>query len=119
NLISPGGRLMVEYGVTEETHASTARALQFGIPPAVTPLGYLLWRSGFRAFKDWYFAEGWREGETKLQGDKPLNLDQERRMTEKTAEELERFLNQELREDLKEWEEPAREVAKKILKELR
>jgi hypothetical protein len=50
NLISPGGRLMVEYGVTEETHASTARALQLGIPPAVTPLVSSLeeWLSSFQ-----------------------------------------------------------------------
>lgn len=114
DLIPPGGHLMVEYGETEEEHLSTARALKFGIPPAVTPLGYLMWQTGFRAFKDWYFPEGWKEGETKLQGDKPLSKKQEKEMTNKVTSELKKFLEKKPDEGYKEWKE-SRKIAERIL----
>jgi len=45
-----------------------------GIPPIVTPLGYMLFLIGFRTgFKDWYFAEGGNEELHKLQGYRVLN----------------------------------------------
>lgn len=114
DLIPPGGHLMVEYGETEEEHVSTAHALQLGISPAVTPLGYLMWQTGFRAFKDWYFPEGWKEGETKLQGDKLLNKKQEKEMTKKVTAELKKFLEKKPDEEYKEWKE-ARKIAERIL----
>lgn len=39
------------------------------------PLGYALFRAGCTWFKDWYFAEGGREGDTKLQGNKPSSAE--------------------------------------------
>lgn len=72
-LLPPGGRLMVVYGEDE-----TERGLQRGFPPAVTPLGRALLLAGCTWFKDWYFAEGGREGETKLQGNKPPTPELER-----------------------------------------
>jgi len=88
-LIPPGGHLSVSY----VDHRITARALLAGVPPAATPLGFLLWRSGCRWFKDWYFAEGWKEGGIKLQGEKPLNEARRRRNTQKIVEELTEFLS--------------------------
>lgn len=79
-LIPPAGRIMVEYGFDDMSHGSTAWALRRGMPPSMTPLGQLLWKKGFRAFKDWYFPEGGREGEMKLQAEKPFNKEQEKEM---------------------------------------
>jgi hypothetical protein len=70
DLLPAGGRLMAVYGQDE-----TDRGLQQGVPPAATPLGRALLRAGCTWFKDWYFAEGGCEGETKLQGNKPLTAE--------------------------------------------
>jgi hypothetical protein len=70
DLLPPGGRLMAIYGEDE-----TERGLQRAVPPAATPLGYALLCAGCTWFKDWYFAEGGREGETKLQANKPLTAE--------------------------------------------
>ena len=88
-LIPPGGHISVAY----LDHKITARALLSGVPPAATPIGYLLWLCGCRWFKDWYFAEGWKEGGIKLQGEKPLDEDRKRENTQKIVAELTAFLN--------------------------
>jgi hypothetical protein len=90
-LIPPGGHISVAY----LDHKITARALLSGVPPAATPIGYLLWRCGCRWFKDWYFAEGWKEGGIKLQGEKPLDETRKRENTERIIAELHAFLNKE------------------------
>ncbi len=69
NLIPDGGHIMVVY----LNHIETNLGLQKGVPPPITELGYLLWNTGCTWFKDWYFSEGFREGDVKLQGEKPLN----------------------------------------------
>ena len=69
NLIPDGGHMMVVY----LNHIETNLGLQKGVPPPITELGYLLWNVGCTWFKDWYFSEGFREGDVKLQGEKPLN----------------------------------------------
>lgn len=71
-MIPPGGHIMVEY--ESELWSETRHALDCGIPPVLTPLGFLLFKAGCGvAFKDWYFAEGGSEGPRKLQGYKALN----------------------------------------------
>ncbi len=50
---------------------TTSSMLQRGALPAATPAGRAMVLAGFLPFKDWYFAEGWREGEPKLQGWRP------------------------------------------------
>jgi len=69
SLIPPSGHIMVVY----LNHEDTNKGLQMGIPAPATPIGHLLWKSGCTWFKDWYFAEGFMEGDVKLQGDKPLD----------------------------------------------
>ncbi len=71
SLVPPGGSLMVEYDSPE--HALTARVLSQGYPPPCSPLGYSLLTAGCLSFRDWYIAEGGREGPRKLQGFKPLD----------------------------------------------
>ncbi len=68
DLLPPGGRLMVVYGDDE-----TERGLKRRFPPVATPIGSALFAAGCTWFKDWYYPEGWMEGELKLQGNKPAS----------------------------------------------
>ena len=85
--LGPGGSIMVRYGRDE-----TERALRRRVPPAATPLGIALLQAGCRWLKDWYFAEGGREGATKLQGELPCDDAQRRRQERALRAELEAFL---------------------------
>ncbi len=69
DLLPGSGHIMVIY----LNHEETRKGLELGVPAPATPIGYLLWKSGCTSFKDWYFAEGFLEGDVKLQGNKPLN----------------------------------------------
>ncbi len=56
----------------EQIHRDTREALDVGVPPVLTPIGFLMFKADCGwSFKDWYFAEGGREGPEKLQGFKP------------------------------------------------
>jgi hypothetical protein len=70
-LVPPGGHIMVEYD--SPTQRATERLLTLGYPAACSPIGYLLLQAGCRSYRNWYIAEGGREGPRKLQGFKPLN----------------------------------------------
>ena len=92
DLLPPGGHIMVEYDSPDQQ--DTARSLALGIPPAATPLGYMLFSVGCGAgFKDWYFAEGAIEGPRKLQGYKALNSQQAQIKTREIVQELNAFLD--------------------------
>lgn len=70
--IPPGGHLMVDYESAGQE--LTMRELALRVPPALTHLGALMFRGGFRGhFKDWYFSEGGSEGPRKLQANKSPN----------------------------------------------
>jgi hypothetical protein len=85
--LGPGGALMVAY------HAdATERALRRRVPPAATPLGLALIEAGCRWLKDWSFAEGGREGATKLQGTVPLDRAHARDGACRIGRELEAFV---------------------------
>jgi len=68
-VIEPGDRLFIEYYRDHETLA----ALERGVPITATRLGYKLLKRGFTWFKDWYFPEGFMEGNPKLQAEKPIS----------------------------------------------
>ncbi len=91
DLLPPGGRIMVVYA----EHKETEDALQKNIPSPATPIGSLLFWAGCVWFKDWYFPEGGREGNVKLQGEKPINEDSKKEGLSKIKKELERFLERE------------------------
>ena len=86
-LLPPGGRLMVLYGDDE-----TERGLKRRFPPVVTPIGKALFDAGCTWFKDWYYPEGWMEGEFKLQGNKPVSEDSRRRQLAELRERVEEWL---------------------------
>ena len=95
DLLPPGSHIMVVY----LNHEETRKGLEQGVPAPATPLGYLLWKSGCTWFKDWYFAEGFSEGDIKLQGNKPLNDEYRREDLLEIGRELTEFLMKEKRED--------------------
>lgn len=112
-LIPPGGHLMV--GCETSPHQETYQALLKGVPPVATPLGFVLFQSGFRKVKFFYLAEGGWEGQQKLWAEKPLNDAMHREWEAATARELRSFLS------APSEAAPARRClprAKKILKEL-
>ncbi len=86
--IGPGEKIFVEY----VDDAETRKQLEIGIPPAVTRLGYKLFRLGYTWFKDWYFPEGFMEGGQKLQGEKPLDNEVRLRQLRRIGEETKAFL---------------------------
>ncbi len=92
-LIGPGGAFHVVYGAEpHQFFKETSEGLKKGFPPPLTPLGYELWKCGFRWFKDWYFPEGWLEGSMKLQATLPLNAELAQERSKEMQEEVERFV---------------------------
>jgi hypothetical protein len=96
-LIQPGGSLMVSYSLFEKEtkmHRDTRFGLDRGYPPVATPLGFLLFVAGCgMGFKDWYFAEGGREGPEKLQGYKPVDSETGKKKAGEMLMELSGFLS--------------------------
>ncbi len=82
-------RLFFEYVEDRET----ARELSSGVPPPLSRLGFEIAKRGFTWFRDWYFPEGLREGNPKLQAEKPLSSERRRKHLQDLKEDLERFLN--------------------------
>jgi hypothetical protein len=103
-LIPPGGHLMVSYEDTDPLHRETDRALSAGVPPVLTPLGFILFMSGFRLVKNWYLSEGGHEGPRKLWGEKPPASAWSVVWDEDTARQLVSFF--------KGWQEPSKDRAK-------
>lgn len=110
-LLPPGSHIMVKY----HNHPMTAMALLFGVPPAATPIGHLLYLGGCRWYKDWYFAEGFMEGEEKLQASKPLDLERKRAKTLEIEGELRAYLQTEPDPSKPEVESVCRRLATRIL----
>ncbi len=116
DLLPPGSHVMVPY----VDHEETRKGLEGGVPAPATPLGYLLWKSGCTWFKDWYFAEGFREGDIKLQGNKPLNEANRRKDLLEIRKELTEFLEKEKGEEklFVDARRRAEDVLKRITKEV-
>ena len=112
NLLPPGSHIMVEYSGDRET----GEGLTHAVPAPATPLGNVLWRCGCRWFKDWYFAEGFMEGGIKLQGEKPLNASEKRKLEAAARRELHEFM---LRDDKGTVFSRARKRAGALLKSLK
>lgn len=117
--VSPNGWLALAYetlGADTSLLHETRRLLRLGVPPVVTPLGRLLHRAGCGwHIRDWYIAEGGREGPRKLQGFKPAHAESERRRKAETLADLEAFLARgEGVPDLAEARRDARRLADEI-----
>jgi len=91
--IPPGGHLMVSYEGRQRIHVQTLSALNRGVPPAATALGYLIFQAGFQLIKNWYLAEGGFEGPRKLWGEKAPDGKWARKFYEMTGKEMKDFLS--------------------------
>jgi len=116
DLVPPGGHLMVEY--ESPSQRVSERMLGLGYPPATTPLGHLLLLAGCRSFRDWYIAEGGREGPRKLQGFKPLDETVAQARAEALRRELSERLSRPAVPQHGEWERTARRLARAALRAL-
>ncbi|MFB0501705.1 MAG: DUF1122 family protein, partial [Candidatus Bathyarchaeia archaeon] len=110
--LPPNSHIMVIY----VNHEETRKGLEHGVPAPATPIGYLLWKSGCTWFKDWYFAEGFWEGDIKLQGNKPLNEENRRKNLLEIRKELIEFLKKEKGEE--KFFQASRKRAKDVLKDI-
>ena len=115
-LVPAGGHLMVEYD--SPSQKASERALTLGYPPVTSPLGFLLFRVGCRSFRDWYIAEGGREGPRKLQGFKPLNEEIAREKTAALRRQMEELLARPDDGHHGEWGALARRLAGEVLRAL-
>lgn len=112
DLLPPNSHIMVIY----VNHEETRKGLEQGVPAPATPIGYLLWKSGCTWFKDWYFAEGFWEGDIKLQGNKPLNEENRRKNLLEIRKELIEFLKKEKGEE--KFFQASRKRAEDVLKDI-
>jgi hypothetical protein len=118
-LIPPGGHLMVSYEGSDDIHRDTLRGLYAGIPPAATPLGFLIFNSGFQYIKDWYLAEGGHEGPRKLWGEKSPDREWENIYFKKTEEAVEKFLKGPIETEQQKLNEAGIKRAEAILRVIR
>jgi len=95
DLLPSDSHIMVIY----VNHEETRKGLERAFPAPATPIGYLLWKSGCTWFKDWYFAEGFWEGDVKLQGNKPLHEENRKKNLLEMRKELAAFLEREKAEE--------------------
>ncbi len=84
----PGAYVMLSC----DGHPDSLRALSVDVPPPCTALGFLLWRMGARWYKVWYYPEGWREGNEKVQGNLPTDEEHEATRTRERLDEITSFL---------------------------
>ncbi len=119
DIILAGGHFMVSYEGEQKIHIETIKSLSIGVPPAATPLGYLIFAAGFEYIKDWYLAEGGFEGPRKLWGEKAPDEAWAKIYREKTAQQMTDFLRKKPSSILQELEESARQRASEILKSIR
>jgi hypothetical protein len=82
--LGPGTKMFVEYCNDLETK----NQLEIGFPVVLSRLGNKMFKCGFTWFKDWYFPEGYLEGNQKLQGEKPLNGDARNRHLQMITDEI-------------------------------
>ncbi len=112
-LLNPGESIYIEY----YNDLETKEQLNSSIPPVISRLGYKLFTLGFTWFKDWYFPEGFMEGDMKLQGEKPLNETFKKIQLKKIFDEIKIFLEY-TRHSNKWYIIRARERGQNILKHL-
>lgn len=118
-LIPRGGHLMVSYEGTDPIHRDTLRGLYAQIPPAATPLGFLLFNAGFEYIKDWYLAEGGNEGPRKLWAEKSPDDRWKMQFLKKTEDALVLFLQRGRETVHQDLNRAGRERAERILQSIR
>ncbi len=105
-----GGRIFVEY----QNDKISMRELSSGVPEPCSRLGYELFKRGFTWFKDWYFSEGFHEGNQKIQGEKPIDDEHKKKHLDQIKNQVEEFLEGEESQN-----EKTLKRAQKILEEIK
>ena len=117
SLLPTGSHFMVEYDSPQ--WLTTRQALAIRVPPIATPLGSLLFDAGCGVrVKDWYLAEGGKEGWRKFWGYKALNESHAEVRAMENARELLDYLLKQTHPDYTAVEKEARLQARRILKKL-
>ncbi|MEM3832067.1 MAG: DUF1122 family protein [Thermoprotei archaeon] len=98
HMLENGESIYVEY----YSDIETKKQLDLDFPPAVSRLGYKLFALGFSWFKNWYFPEGFMEGNVKLQAEKPINDNVKAMQLTKMYEEIIIFIKR-IESFKKEW----------------
>ncbi|MEF8832843.1 MAG: DUF1122 family protein [Candidatus Thermoplasmatota archaeon] len=109
-----GGRIFIEYQQDEETMEELSK----GVPEPCSRLGYKLFKRGFTWFKDWYFSEGFHEGNQKLQGEKPIDEKHRKNQRDHIQKQLTNFLGTLKEQKDDEVEKTVIERAKNLLKKV-
>ncbi len=108
-----GSRIFIEY----QHDKITMKQLSSGVPAPCSRLGYNLFDRGFTWFKDWYFSEGFHEGNQKLQAEKAVDKDRRKNHLFNIKNQIQDFLKK--REDEKEdVENKVIERSKDILRQI-
>lgn len=95
DFIPAGGHMMMPYDLDDNVLSRmTFAALRKNIPMVATPIGFLLFRIGFTIpFREWYIAEGGHEGPRKLQFEKPLTAEREKKAFEEIMDDVVKFID--------------------------
>ncbi|MFP4186409.1 MAG: DUF1122 family protein [Candidatus Natronoplasma sp.] len=110
-----GSRIFIEYQNDKET----MRELSSGVPAPSSRLGYKLFNRGFTWFKDWYFSEGFHEGNQKLQGEKPIDEERRKNHIDSISDQITDFLQKLEQHEEEDAEKEAIERSKNILNDLK
>jgi hypothetical protein len=95
--LGPADLLHVEYTKDKETREE----LLARVPPPLSRLGFKMFSLGLTWFKDWYIAEGWKEGPIKLTGERPLDAEMVRRNAGDIKAAVEAYLEKTADENLR------------------
>uniref|UniRef100_A0A7C5UYF1 DUF1122 domain-containing protein n=1 Tax=Ignisphaera aggregans TaxID=334771 RepID=A0A7C5UYF1_9CREN len=111
-----GEKLFVEYIGDFET----SKQLERGYPIVASRLGYEMFLRGFTWFKNWYFPEGFMEGNPKIQGEKPVDLLARKRHLNDIFQEVKQFIEWfDIHSPIDSYEEKAYRRAKNVYRVLK
>lgn len=108
-----GCRIFIEY----QHDKTTMKQLSSGIPAPCSRLGYKLFDRGFTWFKDWYFSEGFHEGNQKLQAEKPIDQEHRENHLNNIKNQITEFLSKQ-EEEKEDIEDKVIERAENILRHI-
>jgi hypothetical protein len=124
NCIPPGGMIMCSYitdvawGIESSLHAVTRRCIALNslvIPPAATPIGRLLIAAGCCNIKGEAYDV---QGSSRLAGEKALDMEYEKRFTQRFIKQLEEYLRREPNSEYQDIENTCRSNAGGILDQM-
>ncbi len=114
-LLGKGSRIFIEY----QHDYKTKKELNKSVPEPCSRLGYKLFKRDFTWFKDWYFSEGFHEGNQRLQGEKAIDKKHKKRQLNSIKIKVEKFLKEEKRRRESQEKEDSKKRGEKILETIK